>query len=183
MKVMETALPGVLLIEPQVFSDARGDFFESYQQLRYAAFAIPAAGTGFVQDNCSRSRKGVLRGLHFQKRQPQGKLFSVTSGTVFDVVADVRPHSPCFGQWLGVTLSGENRHQLWVPPGYAHGYCVLSELADVHYKCTALYAPEDESGVVWNDPDLAISWPVARPLLSARDLALPSLAVIAKGDR
>lgn len=183
MNVMETALPGVLLIEPRVFRDARGRFFEGYQQQRYAACAIPAAGDDFVQDNSSRSHKGVLRGLHFQRRQPQGKLFSVSSGTVFDVVADVRPDSPYFGVWLGVTLSDQNHHQLWVPPGYAHGYCVVSEVADVHYKCTALYAPEDEGGVIWNDPDLAIRWPLAQPLLSDRDLALPTLAMIAQGSR
>lgn len=176
MKVIETKLPGVLIIEPKVFGDVRGFFKETFHAGRYAEAGIPGEGLRFVQDNHSRSGRGVLRGLHFQLEYPQGKLVSVSSGAVFDVAADVRPGSPTFGQWVGVELSAENHRQLWVPPGYAHGFCVLSESADFQYKCTDLYHPEDESGVVWNDPDLAIDWPVSEPLVSEKDRKLPQLA-------
>jgi dTDP-4-dehydrorhamnose 3,5-epimerase len=150
MKIIETKSPGVLIIEPKVFGDERGFFKETYHQARYAEAGIPAAGSGFVQDNHSRSQKGVLRGLHFQLKHPQGKLVSVASGAVFDVAADVRPQSPTFGQWVGVELSADNHRQLWVPPGFAHGFCVLSDYADFQYKCTALYHPEDEGGIRWD---------------------------------
>lgn len=171
MKITPTRLPEVLLITPKVFGDDRGHFFESYQAERYAE-----AGIGpFVQDNCSRSRRGILRGLHFQEPRAQGKLVQVTSGTVFDVAVDIRRGSPRFGEWVGVELSSERHDQLWVPPGFAHGFCVLSESADFHYKCTDYYAPECEHGVAWNDPDLGIEWPVDQPLLSPKDAAAPRL--------
>ncbi len=175
MKVIETKLPGVLIIEPKVFGDARGFFLETFQKQRYAEADIPGEGLEFVQDNHSRSRKGVLRGLHFQLENPQGKLVSAGTGAVFDVAADVNPDSPTYGQWVGVNLSEENHRQLWIPPGYAHGFCVLSDVADFQYKCTALYHPQSDSGVAWDDADLKIDWPVDEPLLSDKDKALPAL--------
>jgi len=181
MKVIETVLPGVLIIEPKVFGDARGFFMESFQADRYAVHGIPGNGLYFVQDNHSRSRRGVLRGLHFQLKHPQGKLVRVATGRVFDVVADVNPDSPNCGRWVGVELSDENHRQLWVPPGFAHGFCVLSESADFEYKCTDFYHPGDEYGVAWNDPDLAISWPVDAPLVSDKDARLPSLKQADRG--
>lgn len=180
MKIIETALPGVLIIEPAVFGDERGFFLESFHAKRYRDAGIDMV---FVQDNHSRSRKGVLRGLHFQRRYPQGKLVRVSRGSIFDVAVDINPASPTFGQYVGVTLSDENHRQMWIPPGYAHGFCVLSEVADFEYKCTDLYYPEDEGGVLWSDPDLNIQWPITEPLLSAKDLALPSLADLAKHVR
>jgi len=182
MNVIETVLPGVLVIEPKVFGDARGFFLETFHKQRYEAAGIPGSGLGFVQDNHSRSSKGVLRGLHFQLENPQGKLVSAGTGAVFDVAADVNPDSATFGQWVGVELSEENHRQLWIPPGYAHGFCVLSEVADFQYKCTALYHPESDAGIAWNDPDLAIDWPIQSPLLSDKDRALPHLTE-AKRDR
>jgi dTDP-4-dehydrorhamnose 3,5-epimerase len=172
MKIVETALPGILVIEPRVFSDARGFFLETYQAERYAAAGIPA----FVQDNFSRSVRGTLRGLHFQEPKPQGKLVQVMRGTVYDVVVDVRRGSPTFGHWVGVELSGDTPKQIWIPVGFAHGFCVTSDWADFHYKCTAPYAPEAERSILWNDPALRIVWPVAEPLLSAKDAAAPRLA-------
>jgi len=180
MKITETELPGVLIIEPQVFGDERGFFLESFHAERYREAGIDMA---FVQDNHSRSRKGVLRGLHFQRRHPQGKLVRASRGSIFDVAADIDPASPTFGQHVGVTLSDENHRQMWIPPGYAHGFCVLSDEADFEYKCTDLYYPNDEGGVLWSDPDLNIQWPLSNPLLSAKDLALPSLADLAKDPR
>ncbi len=180
MKIIETELPGVLIIEPQVFGDERGFFLESFHAERYREAGIDMA---FVQDNHSRSRKGVLRGLHFQRRHPQGKLVRASRGSIFDVAADIDPASPTFGQYVGVTLSDENHRQMWIPPGYAHGFCVLSDEADFEYKCTDLYYPNDEGGVLWSDPDLNIQWPLSNPLLSAKDLALPSLADLAKDPR
>ena len=180
MKITETELPGVLIIEPQVFGDERGFFLESFHAERYREAGIDMA---FVQDNHSRSRKGVLRGLHFQRRHPQGKLVRASRGSIFDVAADIDPASPTFGQHVGVTLSDENHRQMWIPPGYAHGFCVLSDEADFEYKCTDLYYPNDEGGVLWSDPDLNIQWPLSDPLLSAKDLALPSLADLAKDPR
>jgi len=180
MKITETELPGVLIIEPQVFGDERGFFLESFHAERYREAGIDMA---FVQDNHSRSRKGVLRGLHFQRRHPQGKLVRASRGSIFDVAADIDPASPTFGQYVGVTLSDENHRQMWIPPGYAHGFCVLSDEADFEYKCTDLYYPNDEGGVLWSDPDLNIQWPLSNPLLSAKDLALPSLADLAKDPR
>jgi dTDP-4-dehydrorhamnose 3,5-epimerase len=173
MKVSETELPGVLLVEPRVFSDERGFFLETFHAERYAAHGIP---TALVQDNLSRSRHGTLRGLHFQEPKAQGKLVQVVRGTVFDVVVDVRRGSPTFGRWLGLELSGEAPRQLWIPPGFAHGFCVLSESADFYYKCTTLYAPEAERSIRWNDPQIGIQWPLRDPILSPKDAAAPLLA-------
>ena len=171
MKIVETTLPGVLLIEPKVFGDARGFFFESWNERTFreaTGIALP-----FVQDNHSRSVRGVLRGLHYQLQQPQGKLVRVTSGVVFDVAVDLRRASPTFGQWHGVELSGENKRQFWVPAGFAHGFVVLSESADFLYKTTDFYAPQHERCIAWNDPTLAIDWHLGgiEPTLSAKDLA------------
>lgn len=172
MRVIETALPGVMIIEPRVFNDQRGFFLETFQIERYREAGIDQP---FVQDNHSRSQRGVLRGLHFQRTRPQGKLVSVSRGTVYDVAVDINPASPTCGRFVGVELSDENHRQLWIPPGYAHGLCVLSAMADFQYKCTELYFPEDEGGLLWNDPDLSIPWPLESPLLSARDCCNPSL--------
>jgi dTDP-4-dehydrorhamnose 3,5-epimerase len=156
MKIVATDLPGVLIIEPAVHGDARGFFQETYHALRYseAGIALP-----FVQDNHSRSGHGILRGLHYQREHPQGKLVRVTQGAAFDVAVDIRKGSPSFGKWIGVTLSEDNFLQLYVPPGFAHGFCTLSERVDFLYKCTDYYYPEDEQGVLWNDPDIGIDWP------------------------
>lgn len=175
MNVIKTKLPGVLIIEPKVFGDTRGFFLEAFHKKRYEEIGIPGHGLEFVQDNHSRSGKGVLRGLHFQLDNPQGKLVSAGTGVVFDVAADVNPDSTTFGQWVGVELSEVNHRQLWIPPGYAHGFCVLSDIADFQYKCTAFYHPRSECGIVWNDPDLAIEWPVKNPMLSEKDRMLPDL--------
>lgn len=174
MKVTQTQLPGVILIEPVVHGDERGFFVETFHVQRYLEVAGIAAQ--FVQDNHSRSRRGVLRGLHLQAARPQGKLVRVARGEVFDVAADVDPKSPTFRRWVGAILSDTNQHQFWIPPGYAHGYLVLSDVADFEYKCTDYYHPPSEVGVVWNDPDLAIDWPLDDPILSAKDRALPTLA-------
>jgi len=173
MKIIKTSLPGVCIIKPQVFSDARGFFMETYHHRRYAESGI---NCNFVQDNLSRSVRGTLRGLHYQLKYGQAKLIQVIRGEVFDVVVDIRRGSPRFGQWTGVTLSEENKRQLFVPEGFAHGFCVLSESADIVYKCNDFYAPEDEGGVLWSDPNLAIDWPIANPLLSEKDSRLPHLA-------
>ena len=178
MKVIETALPGVLIIEPKVFGDHRGFFLETFQVERYRDAGI---GLSFVQDNHSRSQRGVLRGLHFQRTRPQGKLVSVSRGAVYDVAVDINPDSPTCGQYVGVELNDENHRQLWVPPGYAHGFCVLSEVADFQYKCTDYYQPEDEGGLLWNDPDVGIPWPVAEPQLSAKDQLNPRLRDLLSG--
>jgi len=178
MKMIETKLPGVLIIEPRVFGDTRGFFLETWNRERYLAAGFP--DVAFVQDNHSRSQKGVLRGLHFQLNHPQGKLVQVATGIVFDVAVDVCPESPTYCQWVGVELSGKNHRQLWIPTGYAHGFCVLSDVADFQYKCTEFYHPEDESGVLWNDPDIGIDWPMQKPLLSQKDAALPKLADISR---
>lgn len=168
MKITPTALPEVLLIEPRVFGDERGHFFESHNQREFAA--ATGVHAGFVQDNQSRSRKGVLRGLHYQDPQPQGKLVRLLAGEIFDVVVDIRRSSPAFGKWNGVILSADNRLSLWVPPGFAHGFLVMSEHADVLYKTTDYYAPQNEHCIQWNDPALAIAWPLAgAPELSAKD--------------
>jgi dTDP-4-dehydrorhamnose 3,5-epimerase len=174
MNVIETELPGVLIIEPKRFGDDRGFFLETFQLERYREDA--GISQPFVQDNHSRSRRGVLRGLHLQRMHPQGKLIRVARGEIFDVAADIDPASPTFGQWVGVTLSDTNHRQIWIKPGYAHGFVVLSELADVEYKCTDYYHPQSEIGVIWNDPDLAIAWPCEAPTLSERDRRLPKLA-------
>lgn len=166
MNVVETPLPGLLRIEPRVFGDPRGFFLETFRQTRYDGIGLPAE---FVQDNHSRSPYGILRGLHFQSPQPQGKLIFVVRGEIWDVVVDLRKSSATFGQWYGVTLSDQNHWQLYVPEGFAHGFCVTSDSADVIYKCSDYYAPEHEQTLLWNDPDLNIPWPVANPLLSAKD--------------
>jgi dTDP-4-dehydrorhamnose 3,5-epimerase len=175
MKVIETELAGVLLIEPKVFRDERGSFFESYHARRYAQLGI---GAQFVQDNYSRSRKGVLRGLHYQLGHPQAKLVQVLSGAVFDVAVDVRKGSPHFGRWVSYYLSDENRRQLYIPEGFAHGFYVLSDVADFHYKCSEFYAREEERGVRWDDPDLGIAWPAGQRVVHPRDQAFPLLQEI-----
>ncbi|MEE1949585.1 dTDP-4-dehydrorhamnose 3,5-epimerase [Pseudomonas alcaligenes] len=178
MKVIETQLPGVLIIEPKAFGDHRGFFLETFQVERYREHGI---GLPFVQDNHSRSARGVLRGLHFQRTRPQGKLVSVSRGAVYDVAVDIDPQSATCGQFVGVELNDENHRQLWVPPGYAHGFCVLSEVADFQYKCTDYYQPEDEGGLLWSDPDVGIPWPVAEPQLSAKDQLNPRLRDLLSG--
>ena len=167
MKVTRLAIPDVVLIEPKVFGDARGFFFESFNQKAFNE----ATGTNhqFVQDNHSRSAKGVLRGLHYQIQRPQGKLVRVVRGAVFDVAVDIRKSSPTFGRWVGAELSEDNQHQLWVPPGFAHGFLVLSDLADFLYKTTDYYAPQYERSILWNDSDLNIDWPIGEPILSNKD--------------
>jgi len=173
--VSPTRLPEVLLVRPRVFGDERGYFFESWAVGRYEGAGI--AGP-FVQDNMSRSRRGILRGLHLQNPHAQGKLVSAVFGEVFDVAVDVRTGSPRYGQWVGALLSDTNHHQLWVPPGFAHGFCVLSEEAIFHYKCTESYHPESEMSVLWNDPEIGIDWPLAAPTLNAKDAGAPCLADI-----
>lgn len=173
MKVTPTELPEVLLIEPRIFPDGRGHFFETWVGPRYQEAGIAQP---FVQDNFSRSVYGTLRGLHFQEPKAQGKLVTVLSGKVFDVAVDIRQDSPRFGRWVGVELNGDEPRQLWVPPGFAHGFCVLSESADFFYKCTEFYSPETERSVRWNDPKLAIDWPIDAPILSDKDGAAPMLA-------
>lgn len=179
MKVIETSIPGVLIFEPKVFGDSRGFFKETYRQERYQEAGIQGP---FVQDNYSRSSQSVLRGLHFQLNHPQGKLVSVVRGEVFDVAVDIRVGSPTFGQWVGDYLSEDNHRQLYIPEGFAHGFCVMSETADFTYKCTDYYNPEDEKGIIWNDPDLAIEWPNANPLLSEKDLSNKTLAEMQRND-
>ncbi len=174
MKVSATDLPGVMLIEPKVFGDPRGFFLETFQKTRYEEAL--GMSLDFVQDNHSRSGRGVLRGLHFQAKKPQAKLLRVVRGEVFDVAVDVRPDSPTFGRWAGVILSEENKHQLFVPAGFAHGFQVLSDTADLEYKCIGYYDPADESGLIWNDAEVGIPWPIAAPLLSEKDARLPSLS-------
>jgi len=173
MEVTGTEIPGVLIIRPRVFGDHRGFFLETFHSGRYADIGIPGP---FVQDNLSRSAEGVLRGLHYQLQYPQGKLVQVTRGAVFDVAVDIRHGSPGFGRWFGIELSETNHTQLYVPPGLAHGFCVLSGTADFSYKCTDYYHPEDEAGIIWNDPEIGIEWPVADPLLSEKDRNYPRLA-------
>lgn len=173
MNVDTTPIPGLLIITPRVFSDTRGFFLETFHAQKYAAHGVPGP---FLQDNWSHSVKDTLRGLHFQNPNAQGKLVCVTRGAVFDVAVDVRVGSPHFGKWFGCELSESNRKQLWVPPGFAHGFCCLSDETDFLYKCTALYAPHCEHSVLWNDPQLAITWPTERPLLSKKDLEAPTLA-------
>lgn len=178
MNVIQTQLPGVLIIEPKVFGDERGFFVECYQEPRYrdAGIELP-----FVQDNHSRSQYGVLRGLHFQRNRSQGKLVRVTRGAVYDVAVDINPASATCGEFVGVELTADNHLQLWIPPGYAHGFCVLSDIADFQYKCTELYFPEEEGGLIWNDPDVNIPWPVDAPKLSDKDLRHPSLRTLLGG--
>jgi dTDP-4-dehydrorhamnose 3,5-epimerase len=172
MKIIETSLPGVLIIEPRVFADDRGFFLESYHSSRFAELGIREE---FVQDNHSFSTRNVLRGLHFQEPKPQGKLVRAITGRIFDVAVDIRRGSPSFGEWFGVELSAENKLQLWVPRGFAHGFCVLSETADVVYKCTELYDAAADTSLRWDDPAIGIDWPVSEPLLSPKDAAAPLL--------
>jgi dTDP-4-dehydrorhamnose 3,5-epimerase len=174
--VTPTAIPDVLLVKPVVHGDQRGFFVETWHEVRYVASGIPGP---FVQDNHSRSVRHTLRGLHYQVQQPQGKLVRAAVGAIFDVAVDLRRSSPTFGRWVGAVLSDENHHQLWVPPGFAHGFYVVSEQADLVYKCTALYASERDRALRWDDPDLGIEWPLAvagPPILSSKDAAAPGLA-------
>lgn len=178
MKATPSALPEVVVLEPQVFGDARGFFLESYNEKVFSE--LVGAAPRFVQDNHSQSRRGVLRGLHYQIEQPQGKLMRVVKGAIFDVAVDVRRSSPTFGQWVSAELSEENQHQFWVPPGFAHGFLVLSESADLLYKTTDYYAPRHERCIAWDDPAIGIAWPlhaagVTAPILSAKDGAAPCL--------
>jgi dTDP-4-dehydrorhamnose 3,5-epimerase len=172
MKVSRTSLDGVLSVEPNVFKDQRGFFMETYHQRRYSDCGIESV---FVQDNVSYSVRGTLRGLHYQLPQAQAKLVQVIQGEIFDVALDIRRGSPTFGQWTGVHLSGENGHQLFIPEGFAHGFCVLSETAHVLYKCTNFYAPDAEGGILWSDPAVGIDWSVTDPLISLRDSQFPCL--------
>ncbi len=172
MRVTPTSLPEVLIVEPRLFRDDRGFFLEQFNESRWKEAGL---NLRFSQDNRSRSRKGVLRGLHFQVRRPQGKLVTVAHGSVYDVAVDIRRGSPTFGQWCGVELHADEPRSLWIPPGFAHGFCVLSESAELLYKCTEVYSAVDDRGVLWSDPDIAIEWPVSEPLLSAKDEFLPLL--------
>ena len=172
MRCEPTALPGVVVVTPRVYRDPRGLFLETYHAQKYRDAGIAAT---FVQDNLSRSVRGTLRGLHAQRRRPQGKLIRVVEGEIFDVAVDIRRGSPTFARWMGVCLSGENFCQCYVPPGFAHGFCVLSDSAVVEYKCTDFYDPSDELGMIWNDPDIGIAWPMPEPILSARDGSAPRL--------
>lgn len=173
MKFEKTKLDGVVVIKPETFEDERGFFLESFNKDKYADVI---KNLDFVQDNHSRSFKGVLRGLHFQKNKPQGKLVRVVRGKVYDVAVDLRKGSPTYGQWESVILTEENKTQFWVPPGFAHGFVVLSDIADFEYKCTDYYDPSDEGALVWNDPDLGITWPENNPKLSTKDANAPKLA-------
>ncbi|MGO9202676.1 MAG: dTDP-4-dehydrorhamnose 3,5-epimerase [Limisphaerales bacterium] len=172
MNIIRCELEGLLILEPKVFGDARGFFMEIWNHRRYLEAGLPG---DFVQDNLSFSQRGTLRGLHFQNPNPQGKLLQVLQGEVFDVAVDVRRASPTFGRWHGLVLSAENKRQFYVPPGFAHGFAVLSDAALFHYKCTGLYAPKDEAAILWNDPDIAIEWPLKEPLLSDKDARAPRL--------
>ena len=171
--VTETTLPDVVVIEPRVFDDERGFFLESFNAQDFAKAGLPSH---FVQDNHSRSTQGVLRGLHYQYPAWQGKLVRALVGEIFDVAVDIRRNSPHFGQWCGLILSAQNHKQLYVPPGFAHGFCVLSEVSEMAYKCTALYESSDDAAVLWSDPDIGIDWPIANPILSNKDNAAPRLA-------
>jgi dTDP-4-dehydrorhamnose 3,5-epimerase len=174
MQFESTEIPDVVLIRPKVFGDSRGFFFESWEERQFAAAGL---GVKFVQDNHSRSTRHILRGLHYQNQQIQGKLARVVTGTVFDVAVDVRRSSPTFGRWVGAVLSAENHHMLWVPPGFAHGFLVLSDSADFVYRCTDFWAPTHERAIIWNDPDLKVAWPLptgVKPILSAKDAAAVS---------
>lgn len=178
MKVIKTNIEDVLIIEPELFGDERGFFMETFSAIRYREMA--GINAEFVQDNHSRSQGGVLRGLHFQKNDPQGKLVRVVDGEVFDVAVDIRENSKTYGKWIGVILSAENKRQLWVPPGFAHGFLTLSETADFEYKCTAYYNPEDEYCLAWNDETVAIDWPLKNPTLSEKDALGKSLKELTK---
>ena len=169
MQVSKTPIDGLLIIEPKVFADPRGMFYEVYSESKYNEHGI----SRFVQDNHSVSKQGVLRGLHYQVNSGQDKLVRVTQGEIFDVAVDIRKQSPTYGKWWGLSLSETNNLQLYIPVGFAHGFCVLSESAEVLYKCSDYYSPEDERGILWNDPDLAIDWPIKDPILSEKDAVYP----------
>ncbi len=173
MEIIKTSIPEVIVLVPPVFVDSRGYFLETYQQHKYAAAGIPKP---FVQDNQSYSTKNVLRGLHFQLRHPQGKLVRVIQGSVFDVAIDIRKNSPTFGKWHGEILSAENKRQMYIPENFAHGFCVLSDSAEFVYKCTDFYVPGDEVGLIWNDPQIGVKWPIEQPILSDKDAVLPRWA-------
>lgn len=173
MKFIETSLPGCVVIEPRVFGDARGFFYESYNEAKFREAHIDRK---FVQSNVSRSARGVLRGLHYQWPHPQGKLVSVLEGEVYDVAVDIRRASPTFGQWTGVMLTAENHRHFWIPEGFAHGFCVVSEFATFSYQCTDLYDAQADGGVRWDDPAIGIDWPISAPLLSEKDSKAPLLA-------
>jgi dTDP-4-dehydrorhamnose 3,5-epimerase len=175
MRTVPTDLTGVVLIEPVVHRDTRGFFLETYNERRYREAGITAT---FVQDNHSRSTRGTVRGLHFQVRRMQGKLVRAVAGEMFDVAVDVRRGSPTFGRWVGAHLSAENFRQIYIPPGFAHGFCVLSDVGEVEYKCTALYEAADELVIAWNDPRIGVEWPTSEPLLSAKDKAAPRLSEV-----
>ncbi|MCP4350557.1 MAG: dTDP-4-dehydrorhamnose 3,5-epimerase [Desulfobacterales bacterium] len=173
MNIVKTSLEGVFIIEPDVFKDKRGFFMETYHDMKYRQSSIDRK---FVQDNLSYSVQGTLRGLHFQIRHPQAKLVQVITGEIFDVVVDIRQGSPSFGKWTGVSLSDQNNRQLFVPEGFAHGFCVLSKSAHFIYKCSDFYAPDDEGGILWSDPDIGIDWPVKNPVISDKDTKYPCLS-------
>jgi dTDP-4-dehydrorhamnose 3,5-epimerase len=176
VKRVETTLKDAVILEPAVFGDARGYFYESYNREKYAELGIHAE---FVQTNVSRSARGVLRGLHFQWPNPQGKLVSVLEGEVYDVAVDIRRGSPTFGQWAGVMLTAENKRHFWIPEGFAHGFCVLSEFATFSYQCTALYDRNTDAGIRWDDAAIGVDWPISEPLLSEKDAKAPFLADVA----
>jgi len=179
VKFADTELPGVVIVEPEVFEDERGFFLETFHKGKYADGGIDRS---FVQDNHSHSKKGVLRGLHYQVAHPQAKLIYVAAGEIFDVAVDIRRDSPTFGKWISTILSSENRRQIFIPEGFAHGFCVLSESADVTYKCSDFYYPDDDRGILWSDPTIGIKWPIAGPVLSAKDRAYPKLGEIPEGE-
>jgi dTDP-4-dehydrorhamnose 3,5-epimerase len=172
LNVINTNLAGVVVIEPRVFADERGFFIETWNAARFRDAGLPQH---FVQDNHSRSKQGVLRGLHYQEPNPQGKLVRCTRGAIYDVAVDIRRGSPSFGKWYGAELSEENKRMLWVPPGFAHGFCSLTDDCDVLYKCTSLYDAANDRSILWNDPEIGIRWPLKEPLLSAKDAAAPRL--------
>lgn len=178
MKVLPTELSDVVVIEPNVFRDERGFFLETYHERKYRQAGIPPAPAAFVQDNHSCSIQATLRGLHAQRHHPQGKLVRVMQGEIFDVAVDIRRGSPTFKRWVGVTISAQDFRQIYLPPGFAHGFCVLSKIAEVEYKCTDFYDPSDEFGIAWNDPEIGIVWPVQEPILSDKDQKAPSLAEV-----
>jgi dTDP-4-dehydrorhamnose 3,5-epimerase len=175
VRFLRTELDGVIVVEPDVFRDERGFFLETYHARKFTEGGIAAA---FVQDNHSMSKRGTLRGLHAQRRRPQGKLVRVVRGEIFDVAVDIRHGSPTFKKWAGVALSEENHREVYVPPGFAHGFCVTSDVAEVIYKCTDLYDPADEFGIAWNDPEIAIRWPVENPIISEKDSRAPRISEV-----
>jgi len=175
MKFLPTTLEGIILIEPDIYRDARGFFLETFHAQKYRDGGV---GASFVQDNRSRSQRGTIRGMHAQRQHPQGKLVQVIAGEIFDVAVDLRRHSPSFGRWTSVILSSENFRQLYVPPGFAHGFCVTSDSAEIEYKCTDFYNPADELHIRWNDPAIGITWPISTPILSEKDRSAPLLAEV-----